>query len=176
MSRTTIKVFYVLAAMVMLFLCALLSGCKGYAYKTVATDVNRSQEHKDILNQVCAQTFPPLPPIYKEGKTVIKTDTVTKIDTVTNVENSEVIKYVYKTNTVTVDRFKMDTVVITNQYVQTALNDKIRVCEKEKDGLQYILSGKDSTIKKWQKYCAIAGGLVVMFVIASILKLYFKLF
>lgn len=151
-----------------------ISSCSNFAYRRVATDVNRTPEHKQILNQICSQTFPASPPIYKEGKTIIKTDTFSRTDTVTTLQDNEVVRYVYKTNTVTNTLTKTDTIYKDNPYTTSALNDQITELKQKETECTIITAQKDASIKEWRKLFAIATGIIVLALIAFIVRMYLK--
>lgn len=95
------------------FIIALLSlvGCKNWAYKTVATDVDRTPKHEQILANLCASEFP-VKQTFVKGKDSIITITNTQTDTITDTLTQ--IKTVFKTvielkTVVRVDTFTKET-------------------------------------------------------------------
>ena len=143
--------------------CLISLGCKNIAYNKVSSDTQISARNKKLLLGICDRQFPQLPPTVIEGKTIIKTDTFSVTDTFTTTVNNEVIKFVYKTNTVTVDRFKTDTVIKTNTYQLTACNDEKRVLEKEVDKLHNAKDVDTAKIKSLRiKFWALIAGNVLL--------------
>lgn len=145
-----------------------LFGCKNLAYNKVNNDIHPTQRNKDILNSVCSRTFPAPSPTYIEGKTIIKTDTFSKIDTLTIREDSILTKYVIKTNTVTVERTKTDTLRISNQYTEAALKDKIEALKDENQRLEIELGMNTKRLNKLR----IIVGIGILLLIGSILIRY----
>lgn len=119
------KYFRFLFTATIILLLALFASCN--PYQKIATDVNRSDKNTTLLRQTCETAFPSIPPTFIKGETIIKTNTVKSTDTLTIIDtfNNIVTKYVTKTNTVTVERLRTDTVIITNKYEINRLNTVI---------------------------------------------------
>jgi len=147
----------------LLLLC--LFGCN--PYKKIATDVNRSDKNTKLLSQVCETAFPSAGPTFIKGATISKTDTVRFTDTLTLIDtfNNIVTKYVTKTNTVTVERLRTDTVIITNKYEISRLNTVIgeqtelliRSSEARKNLLERIKKDKITKFSGWGLIVLILG-------------------
>ena len=164
------KIILLVLAVIFCIICAV--GCKNMAYNKVSSDTEISARNKKLLIGICDRQFPQLPPTVIEGKTIIKTDTVSHTDTLTQTVNNETIKYVYKTNTVTIERTKTDTVVKTNVFQLTACNDEKRALEKTVDKLQnendtFVKGSKRLKMKAWLGWIAF-GAAVSLYLLKKI--------
>jgi len=138
-------------------------------YKKIVTAPTITPKNKDLLSIACERYFPPGEPKFIKGETIIKIDTFKSTDTLTLIDtfNNVVTKYVTKTNTVTVEKLRTDTVVVTNKYEIYRLNAIISA-----QGTELIKNEIEiKNLKEENKHFKIIGG-VCLGLIVLILGIY----
>lgn len=159
-------------SLVCAIICFYFMGCKNVAYNRVSTDTEISPRNKKVLLGACDRNFPQQLPIYVEGKTIYKTDSFFSTDSFTISKNDTIIKTVIKMQKYTATETRHDTIYKTNQYHETALNDKVRGLEKEVDRLTNSDESKSKVIqrmrfKMWYGWIAFFAG-VAFFVLKKV--------
>jgi len=151
----------------LILIAVTLLSCNPYKKISVATKITPA--NKELLSQTCERYFPPGEPKFIKGETIIKIDTFKSTDTLTLIDtfNNVVTKYVTKTNTVTVEKLRTDTVVVTNKYEIYRLNAIISA-----QGTELIKNEIEiKNLKEENKHFKIIGG-VCLGLIVLILGIY----
>lgn len=149
-------------------------GCKNVAYNRVSTDTEISARNKKVLLGACDRNFPQQS-IFVEGQTIYKTDSFFSTDSFTITQNDTIIKTIIKMQNYTATATRHDTIYKTNTYHEIALNDQIRVKDKEIDKLtNQVEAGKETIaslrIKMWVGWIFFFVGVTLL----VLKKIYFK--
>lgn len=149
-------------------------------YKKIAVAPKITPANKELLSQTCERYFPPGEPKFIKGETIIKVDTFKSTDTLTILDtfNNVVTKYVTKTNTVTVERLRTDTVIITNKYEVYRLNTVIskqneQLIRNEENIKALELQNRRNKLIKWSGW-GVVFGFIALFISRQYLKSKFK--
>ncbi len=159
------KYFRALFVIAIVVILAIFASCNPYKKISVATKI--TPENKELLSQTCERYFPPGEPKFIKGETVTEIDTVLQVDTLTIIDtlNNTTTKYVTKTNTVTVERLRTDTLMILNKYEMSRLNTVIsdqkelliRSSEVRKNMLAQIRKDRFTKFSGWGLIVLILG-------------------
>lgn len=143
----------------------LSAGCKSsqWAAKKIAKIEVKAPQ---ALPEYCGKRFPPLVYDstrieYRQGATIVKTDTIVSFDTVTNTLTRTIYREVFKTDTIYQDRIKQVENKAQIELLTQQREELLLEAQKEKQG------------KKVWVYVAI--GLIAYTVIRIVLRLWLKI-